>query len=232
MYPDFSLSFTRKPLLAQKPVWRHPWQSALSLKKNWKGTAVVGTPRYTTLRLKRYYHYWERRIFNAITTMLLRGGTTAIQVDMQLGVLAVWYTLDLSEWIKVWVHSRLSSVLVSAKGLNKSLCRLMSFMIRATFHWRSVVLIWFRPPLLRVKVDCSGAEIDDQALQSVSNLLSEFVDGVTLADSYWNSPRFWGLQVDQQAPEEHDPICQIVCSMDGSRLKLLKKQRRIWLLVG
>ena len=40
---------------------------------------------------------------------------------------------------------------------------------------------------MRVKVDCSGAEIDDQALQSVSNLLYRqkgSVEGVTLGDDF------------------------------------------------
>ena len=64
----------------------------------------------------RYYHYWERRIFNAITSMLLRGMSTF-------------------------------QTLFSA-GERK------------------------RPPLLRVKADCSGSEIDDQALQSAARLLS------------------------------------------------------------
>ena len=50
---------------------------------------MVGTRFMYHSEIERYYHYWERRIFNAITTMLLRGGKTAMQFDMQLGVFAL-----------------------------------------------------------------------------------------------------------------------------------------------
>ncbi|CAK8985449.1 unnamed protein product [Durusdinium trenchii] len=80
---------------------------------------TAGTKTGMAPSMAEYYHYWERRIFNAITTMLLRGMSTF-------------------------------QTLFSA-GERK------------------------RPPLLRVKVDCSGPEIDDQALQSVFRLISKLL---------------------------------------------------------
>lgn len=80
---------------------------------------TAGTKTGMAPSMAEYYHYWERRIFNAITTMLLRGMSTF-------------------------------QTLFSA-GERK------------------------RPPLLRVKADCSGSEIDDQALQSVFRLISKLL---------------------------------------------------------
>ncbi|CAE8670802.1 unnamed protein product [Polarella glacialis] len=69
--------------------------------------------------MMEYYQYWERRIFNAITTMLLRGMSTF-------------------------------QTLFSAGER-------------------------MRPPLLRVKADCNGSEIDDNALHSVFKLVSQLL---------------------------------------------------------
>ncbi|CAJ1332260.1 unnamed protein product [Effrenium voratum] len=80
---------------------------------------TAGTKTGMAPSMAEYYHYWERRIFNAITTMLLRGMSTF-------------------------------QTLFSA-GERK------------------------RPPLLRVKADCNGAEIDDNALQSVFRLISKLL---------------------------------------------------------
>ena len=80
---------------------------------------TAGTKTGMAPSMAEYYHYWERQIFNAITTMLLRGMSTF-------------------------------QTLFSA-GERK------------------------RPPLLRVKADCSGAEIDDNALQSVFRLISKLL---------------------------------------------------------
>jgi dynein heavy chain len=66
-----------------------------------------------------YYLFWERRIFNAITTMLLRGMST-------------FQTLFSTQERR-------------------------------------------RPPLLRVKADCNGPDIDDNGLQSVFRLISKLL---------------------------------------------------------
>jgi dynein heavy chain len=90
--------------------------------------ATVQTKTGMAASMQEYYLYWERKIFNAITTMLLRGMSTFqtlfnIQAETQR----------------------------SQEGPPK------------------------RPPLLRVRADCNGPDIDDNGLQSVFRLISKLL---------------------------------------------------------
>jgi dynein heavy chain len=80
---------------------------------------AAGTKTGMAPSMAEYYHYWERRIFNAITTMLLRG---------------------------------MSSFQTLFSASEKR-----------------------RPPLLKVRADCNGPDIDDNGLQSVFRLISKLL---------------------------------------------------------
>ena len=174
----------------------------------------------------RYYHYWERRIFNAITTMLLRG---QLQIHCSQSVLRqspfrhehVPNTLQC--W---WAQEALFFFFFFSIFVQRTPVGYVSKW--GTFPLKPLAsqqnFIATRPPLLRVKADCSGSEIDDQALQSATGifyrtgdllLLHVFLHYSFLVAKNRQGKLRQGLPIDQQAAEEHHPIGQEFRPLDG-----------------
>eukprot|EP00927_Polykrikos_kofoidii_P034569 TRINITY_DN29308_c0_g1_i1.p1 TRINITY_DN29308_c0_g1~~TRINITY_DN29308_c0_g1_i1.p1 ORF type:complete len:3708 (-),score=892.28 TRINITY_DN29308_c0_g1_i1:94-10965(-) len=103
--------------------------------------------------MAEYYHFWERRIFNAITTMLLRGMST--------------YQTLFSAVERKW------------------------------------------PPLLRVKADCNGPDIDNNGLESVFRLITKLlINTIRSASSFvrWMDGTCVPLVAQQNAEEDQQNL--------------------------